>query len=142
MEAFLRELVRQRAGDRCECCHLPQEFSELHFHIEHVTPQQHGGTDASENLALACPECNFAKGSNLAALEPGGRKLVRLFNPRRDKWVQHFRSDGARIFGKTPVGRASVALLKMNNAERLRIRTLLSEMGILPGAHEDAELFP
>ena len=97
LSAFLRELVRQRAGDRCEYCHLPQEFSDLHFHIEHVTPRQHGGTEAPDNLALACPECNFAKGPNLAALEPAYRKIVRLFNPRRDKWIQHFRFEVALI---------------------------------------------
>lgn len=128
MHAVVRELVRQRAGDRCEYCHLPQEFSELHFHIEHVTPRQHGGLEVPDNLALACPECNFTKGPNLAALEPGGRKIMRLFNPRRDQWEQHFRFDGARIVGKTPVGRATVALLKVNDAERLRIRSLVLEL--------------
>jgi hypothetical protein len=125
MDAALRDLVRQRAGDRCEYCRLPQEFSELHFHIEHVTPRQHGGTEAPENLALACPDCNFAKGPNIAVLKTGGRRIVRLFNPRRDRWTQHFRFDGARVVGKTPIGRGSVALLRMNDEERLRIRSWL-----------------
>jgi hypothetical protein len=73
-------------------------------------PRQHGGTEAPANRARARPECNLAKGPNLAAIEPGGRKIVRLFNPRRDKWSQHFRFQGAYIFGKTPVGRASMIL--------------------------------
>jgi hypothetical protein len=133
MEAALRELVRQRAGDRCEYCRLPQEFSELRFHIERITPRQHGGTGAIENLALACPDCNLAKGPNLAALQPGGRKIVRLFNPRLDRWSRHFRCDGARIAGRTPVGRASAALLRMNDAERLRIRSLLLGVGSYAG---------
>ncbi len=30
--------------------------------IEHVLPQSHGGTDAPENLALACARCNHEKG--------------------------------------------------------------------------------
>jgi hypothetical protein len=133
MDVGLRELVRQRAGDRCEYCHFPQEFSELRFHVEHVTPRQHGGTEALENLALACPDCNLAKGPNLAGLQPGGRKIVRLFNPRLDRWSQHFRCDGARIVGRTQVGRASAALLRMNDTERLRIRSLLLELGVLLG---------
>ena len=133
MDAALRELARQRAGDRCEYCHHPQEFSELRFHVEHVVPRQHGGTDALKNLALAGPDCNLAKGPNLVAFQPGGRKIVRLFNPRLDRWSQHFRCDGARIAGKTPIGRATVALLKMNDAQRLRIRALLSDPRILPG---------
>jgi len=133
MDAASRELVRQRAGDRCEYCHLPQEFSELRFHIEHIKPRQHGGREAPENLALACPDCNLAKGPNLAGLQPGGGKIVRLFNPRLDDWSRHFRCDGARIVGRTPVGSTSVALLRMNHPERLRIRSLLLELGILPG---------
>ncbi|MGA2175884.1 MAG: HNH endonuclease signature motif containing protein [Verrucomicrobiota bacterium] len=103
MDAALREFVRQRAGDRCEYCHLPQEFSELHFHVEHIIPRQHGGTEDSRNLALACPECNLAKGPNLTGIEPDRGKVVRLFDPRRDKWTQHFAYDGARIAGKTSV---------------------------------------
>ena len=33
-----RKFVQRRAGERCEYCKLPQEFSELHFHVEHVIP--------------------------------------------------------------------------------------------------------
>jgi hypothetical protein len=131
MGAALREFVRQRAGDRCEYCHLPQEFSELRFHLEHVTPRQHGGGDEAENLALACPNCNLVKGPNLTAIEPQTREVVRLFDPRRDKWTEHFSYDGARVVGKTPVGRATASLLRMNDAERLRVRSLLLELGTL-----------
>ncbi len=131
MDSAVRELVSRRAGDRCEYCHLPQEFSELRFHIEHITPRQHGGTEALANLALACPECNLAKGPNLAGLLPGGRKIVRLFHPRDDTWSQHFRCNGARIAGKTPVGRATVVLLRMNDPARLRVRSLLLDLGII-----------
>ena len=47
MDVKLRQIVRTRASQQCEYCGLPQEFSELRFHIEHVTPRQHGGDDAS-----------------------------------------------------------------------------------------------
>jgi 5-methylcytosine-specific restriction endonuclease McrA len=30
--------------------------------IEHIVPRNHGGTDAPENLALACAGCNHEKG--------------------------------------------------------------------------------
>ena len=105
--------------------HLPEQFSELQFHIEHIIPRQHAGTDGAENLALACPDCNFAKGPNLTGVEPGIHRVVRLFNPRRDKWTEHFALDGALVVGKTPVGRATVSLLRMNDAQRLRVRALL-----------------
>jgi 5-methylcytosine-specific restriction endonuclease McrA len=56
MDVKLRQFVRMRAGQHCEYCGLPQEFSELRFHIDHVTPRQHGGDDDADNLALACPD--------------------------------------------------------------------------------------
>lgn len=30
--------------------------------VEHIVPRSKGGTDALENLALACPGCNHEKG--------------------------------------------------------------------------------
>lgn len=33
--------------------------------IEHIVPRTHGGTDAIENLALACARCNHGKGVRL-----------------------------------------------------------------------------
>ena len=94
MDAALRQLVRQRAGGRCEYCHFPQDLSELQFHVEHILPRQHGGTDDPGNLALACPECNLLKGPNLTAIEPISGTVVRLFHPRRDIWLDHFEFKG------------------------------------------------
>jgi 5-methylcytosine-specific restriction endonuclease McrA len=55
MNASTRALVRQRADDRCEYCQLRQEDSLLAaLHIEHIIPRKHGGSDAPDNLALAC----------------------------------------------------------------------------------------
>jgi hypothetical protein len=55
MDADTRKRVRERAGDRCEYCLLPQSGLPIaRFHIEHVIARQHGGTDAPDNLALAC----------------------------------------------------------------------------------------
>jgi 5-methylcytosine-specific restriction endonuclease McrA len=78
MDAATGELVRQRAGNLCEYCHLPQVFSGLRFHIEHIVPRQHGGTDDPGNLALACPECNFRKGTNLTGIDPDTRASYAL----------------------------------------------------------------
>ena len=54
MDAFLEQLVRQRAGGRCEYCRMPEEWDELPFHIDHVIAEQHGGKTVAGNLALAC----------------------------------------------------------------------------------------
>jgi hypothetical protein len=126
MDAALLELVRSRADGLCEYCHLPQQFSELRFHVEHIIPRQHAGGDDAEKLALACPDCNLLKGPNLTAVDPTTHRVARLFHPRRHKWREHFALDGALIVGKTPAGRATASLLRMNEGQRLRVRALIA----------------
>jgi hypothetical protein len=50
---------------------------------------------------------------------------VRLFNPRRERWAEHFLFRGVRIMGITPTGRATVQVLAMNDARRLELRSEL-----------------
>jgi hypothetical protein len=131
MDSATSLFVRRRAGERCEYCRLPQAASALRFHIEHIVARQHGGTDDSANLALACPECNYQKGTNLSALDPDTGALTPLFHPRRDQWPEDFARAGARIVGKTPKGRATAWLLEMNTGDRLRWREMLHRLGLL-----------
>jgi hypothetical protein len=116
------QFVRQRAGHRCEYCHLPQELSGLRFHVEHIVARKHRGPDDAENLALACPECNCHKGTNLSGIDPDTGKMTALFHPRRDHWGDHFAILDGSIIGKTPEGRTTAWLLEMNSHDRLRIR--------------------
>ena len=131
MDASTRQLVRERAGLRCEYCRMPERHSALRFHIEHILPRQHGGTDAVENLALACPECNLRKGPNLTCIDPDTGVVTRLFRPRTGRWEEHFARDGATISGRTPEGRTTVWLLEFNSQDRLRWRQLLIDCGPL-----------
>jgi len=131
MDSATSELVRQRAGHRCEYCHLPQPASALRLHIEHIIARQHGGADDSANLALACPECNYQKGTNLTGIDPDTGKVTPLFHPRCDQWAEHFARDAARIVGKSPTGRTTVWLLEMNTGDRLRWREMLLRLGPL-----------
>lgn len=132
MDAALRELVRERAGNRCEYCRLPQDVSDLRFHIEHIVPRQHDGNDSLENLALACPACNLRKGPNLTGLDPTTGEIVRLFHPRHDAWSEHFAREGAFVRGKTDVGRTSVHVLDLNDPDRVRVRDGLRALGLWP----------
>ena len=51
MDPALRAEVRLRAGNRCEYCRVRQEDDAFFsYHVEHVVPRQHGGTDALANL--------------------------------------------------------------------------------------------
>ncbi|WP_375761550.1 HNH endonuclease [Corallococcus exercitus] len=58
--------------------------------IEHIVPRTAGGTDALENLGLACARCNQGKGSRHDARfhrDARVRELVdRLLQKRRDRW--------------------------------------------------------
>lgn len=125
MDATVRRMVRLRAGDRCEYCRLPQHAVDLTFHIEHVIARQHGGTDDPVNLCLACDRCNLHKGPNLTAIDPVSGSIVPLFHPRRHIWTDHFELRGARIVGKTAVGRATALLMQMNSARRRELRQRL-----------------
>ena len=105
MDSSVRQRVQQRAGNRCEYCRLPQSVAaSVRFHVEHIRPRQHGGTDDIENLALACPNCNWRKGSNLTAVDSETGQLAMLFNPRSDQWHEHFALVGLEIVGLTITG--------------------------------------
>ena len=129
MDAAGRDVVRRRAGNRCEYCLLRQQYNRLTHHVEHIIAKQHGGRDDADNLALACHRCNLRKGPNLAGVDPVSGELAPLFHPRRDRWTEHFQFRGVRIEGLTPVGRATVHVLAMNDARRVELRSELLARG-------------
>ena len=132
MDAATRQLVRARAEDRCEYCHLSQAAAPfLSFHVEHIQAQQHIADDTPANLALACPDCNRHKGPNLTTIDPQTRLIVRLFHPRQDEWTDHFEYRGAILIGRTLIGDATIRLLQMNTVERVEMRAELQASGNL-----------
>jgi HNH endonuclease len=94
MEEQLRAAVRQRAGARCEYCHLAEVHSILPFELEHIIAEKHGGESIADNLAWACRYCNVYKGSNIAGVDPITQQIVPLYHPRRERWDEHFRWRG------------------------------------------------
>jgi len=95
--------------------------------VDHNISRKHGGTTEFSNLALSCARCNRAKGTDVGSVRPGSGEFIRLYNPRRDRWDEHFRIDGARIIGLTPIGQATVGLLQFNQDERLLERMFLQQ---------------
>jgi hypothetical protein len=132
MDARLERLVWTRAGGICEYCRMPQELDALTFEIDHIIAQKHGGLTVATNLALACYYCNSYKGPNLSGIDPVTRAIARLFHPRRHKWPRHFRWSGALLVGRTPIGRATIEVLKINDSERVEVRESLIEEGLFP----------
>jgi 5-methylcytosine-specific restriction endonuclease McrA len=123
MDAATREVVRQRAGNRCEYCGAAEGAQDrLRFHVEHIIARQHGSGDELSNLALACHLCNAHKGPNLTGIDPISGAATPLFHPRRDRWQEHFATAAGRIIARTNIGRVTVAVLDMNHPARVELR--------------------
>lgn len=125
MNEATRSLVRQRAGERCEYCHLPQSAQWVTFHIDHIVASQHQLNDRLDNLCLSCPQCNLYKGTNLSSIDRLSGEIVPLFHPREDAWDEHFSFRDHVVIGLTPTGRATVRLLSMNTSHRVDLRATL-----------------
>jgi 5-methylcytosine-specific restriction endonuclease McrA len=131
--AAIRLLVRQRAGFRCEYCHADERWQFVKFTIDHIVPRSLEGRDDHDNLALACRNCNERRSNRRYNRDSVTGETVPIFNPRQDLWAEHFvwDTDRIRIVGLTPTGRATVALLDINDelhdgsALRVRHRDLL-----------------
>jgi hypothetical protein len=111
---------------------MPQEHDDISFEIDHVIAEVHGGPTHERNLALACFPCNSFKGTNLSGIDDKTGRVTPLFHPRRHKWDRHFRWDGPRLVGKTPIGRATVAVLRINLRHRVAHRAALIQEGLFP----------
>lgn len=123
--ASVRLLVANRAGLCCEYCLLHEEDSFTPHQIDHIVSRKHGGDSTPDNLAYACIRCNAWKGSDIAAFgfETGG--IAALFDPRKDRWPEHFRLDAGEIIPLTNTGAATVRLRRLNLLGRVTERRIL-----------------
>ncbi|HTU22315.1 MAG TPA: HNH endonuclease signature motif containing protein [Gemmataceae bacterium] len=137
----MRAAVIARAGGCCEYCHLSTRGQVATFPIDRVVPRSSGGLTILENLALACPHCNSHKWAHVSATDSVSGTSVPLFNPRTQVWSEHFqwsRQDRGVLDGKTPCGRATIALLQINDPDMLTIRQLLARVGLFPEIEDGA----
>lgn len=105
------------------------------FEIDHVLPRSLGrGAGNLENLAYACRGCNGLKGSRTTCEDPVTGEVVRIFNPRVDRWADHFAwgTDYALVLGLTDVGRATVYALHLNRPGLVNLRLTLRSIGEHP----------
>jgi len=128
----VRQAVSDRAKGSCEYCQIHQDDLFLAFEIDHIISVKHGGGDEFENLAWACPHCNHHKGSDISTFLVNYDDLSPLFNPRKQKWEDHFQVVEGEITAKTREGSATIKLLRLNEPERLIHRRLLMEVGRYP----------
>ena len=132
VDEALRNFVTERAESRCEYCRLHQSaITSNRFPVDRIIAGQHGGNYAPQNTALACHECNAKKGPNIAGVDPVDGSMVSLFNPRVEQWSDHFEFQAAIIAGLTPIGRATVQTLGINDDDRVRLRRSLGYPDVL-----------
>src|SRR5882724_50513 len=100
----------ERAGHCCEYCRSQERFAMQSFSVEHIQPRSKLGTNAVDNLAVACQGCNNRKYNHAHATDPVTGETVPLFHPRQQQWKDHFtwNEDFTLILGLTPTGRATV----------------------------------
>ncbi len=133
MSPTLRQVVTDRANARCEYCHYPQCINDGVLHLDHIIPPQLSATHTADNRALACQHCNLRKRDKIEGVDPLTHQMVPLFNPRRQRWEEHFcleRSTG-KITPLTSTGRVTVQALCLNHPNMVRVRIILIEMGLL-----------
>jgi hypothetical protein len=132
MNDLLKELVRSRADGRCEYCRMPQHFEFLDFEFDHIIAQKHGGSATPDNLAFSCFHCNSHKGPNLAGFDPLTKRVIRLLNPRKDRWAKHLEWDGPLLIGRTSIGRVTVYVLNINDPDAVAFREIMLDDGLSP----------
>ena len=132
--AELRRRVVARANEICEYCLIAEDDTFYGCEADHIISEKHGGLTDAENLAYACVSCNQAKGSDIGSINWDTQEFVRFYNPRTDRWADHFELVGSRIQGLTAVGLVTARILGFNSAERMLERQTLQAIGRYPSA--------
>lgn len=122
----VRQQVLVEAGYRCEYCRTSSRLTGMPLVMDHILPRSMDGSDERDNLAACCYRCNEFKGARTHAIDPATGELVPLYNPRVQKWSEHFSwaNGGTHIVGLTAVGRATVITLRLNNEYVVEARIL------------------
>jgi hypothetical protein len=128
----LRTLIVARAEGLCEYCLMAARDMFLGRECDHIISEKHGGPTELENLAFACVFCNRGKGSDLGSIDWETGQLVRFFNPRVDRWADHFVLSGNKIESLTKIGAVTTQILNFNSPERLLERKVLRSLNRYP----------
>lgn len=130
----IQRAILELSRDYCEYCVVPSNFSTDYFHYEHIIALALNGPTELGNIARSCGICNNNKRDKIEYIDPLTQETVRLFHPRQDVWTDHFQwsKDDLYIVGITPIGRATIDLLKLNRPNALNLRKLLKLGGLHP----------
>ena len=134
ISSALRQLVTEQSQYRCSYCQTQMDISGIQFTLDHIIPESLGGLTETNNLCLACWDCNLIKQNRISVHDPQTAELIALFHPRQDQWHEHFvwQEDGLLLAGITAKGRATVAYLKLNRPILLKARERWIKVGWHP----------
>jgi hypothetical protein len=127
----VRREVAARADFLCEYCLIAEEDTFFGCEVEHIISLKHGGSSELSNLAYACAFCNRYKGSDVGSVSEEG-EFSRFFNPRSDRWSEHFRLIGNVIHPQSVIGEITARILRFNHADQLLERDRLISVGRYP----------
>lgn len=132
----LYEQLFKVADSRCDYCRTPQPYA-LELIPSEMTPPT-DETVTFEKVHLLCFYCNKFIQNHAKAFDPVTLTQVALFNPRKDKWYEHFTwsTDYQQIVGLTPVGRATSLLLRLHDPYHMQLR----QIGLKEGWHPPRRL--
>ena len=124
--------VASRARHICEYCRAPEAVFNLPFEVEHIKPLSQGGDDSENNLALSCRSCNLYKSDAIFVFDEESQNRIRLFNPRKDIWNEHFavNRETSEIEALSAIGRVTVSRLRMNGKAQISARIQWLKLGL------------
>ena len=78
--------------------------------------------------------CNLAKGARIDAVDPVTGQRVAFFNPRDDKWNDHFQwsEDFLEVEARTATGRVTILALDLNRRKLQNLRRVLIRSELHP----------
>jgi hypothetical protein len=130
----LQKQIRDQFTNCCAYCHTAENLTVAIFELEHIVPLKAGGETVVDNLCLACPTCNRYKATRQTFTDIATGQTVPLFHPQSQKWGDHFAWDetATKLVGLTATGRATIAALRMNREQLVRVRRMWVKLGEHP----------
>lgn len=81
IRSALREQVRKRAGNRCEYCLVPEDFSYMIHEIDHIVAEKQGTNRQDRKSAHSLSHWGGIRDASAPRSVPCNKKFTRLNTP-------------------------------------------------------------